>query len=432
MKAIGIDLGTTTISGVVYHIPTGTVEYRRTIPSGTFLPGDSWERIQDIGEIISGGVSLLDSLLDQFPETASIGLTGQMHGILYVDKRGKAVSDLYTWQDKSGDAPVFDGDSLCQIIKEKYGITACAGYGFVTHMFHHKRNLVPEQAVSICTAADYLGMVLTGRRAPLLHISQAASLGFYDGRNNCFMRSLVEQLGIDVSILPEITAAPACLGSYRGIPVSVSLGDNQASFLGSVDEPERAVLLNIGTGSQISVYSSSFFEALGIEARPLTADRWLLVGAALCGGRSYALLEQFFREYAVMAGLPDDSQYDVMRRFLDMDSEPLPVTTTFAGTRTNPSLRGSIAGISTENFRPGPLITGVVTGMANELHDMYGIIQNGTGIFRDKLIASGNGVRKNPALQRILSRKFGMPLTMVANEEEAACGAAKFSAQLLE
>lgn len=76
------------------------------------------------------------------------------------------------------------------------------------------------------------------------------------------------------------------------------------------------MLVNIGTGSQISVLSDSWFEGPGIEARPLTADSYLLVGAALCGGAAYAALEHFFREYAAAAGGKDQPQYGIMQSFL--------------------------------------------------------------------------------------------------------------------
>lgn len=42
-------------------------------------------------------------------------------------------------------------------------------------------------------------------------------------------------------------------------------------------------------------------------------------------------------------------------------------------------------------------------------------------------LGSGNGLRRNPALQRAVERSFGLPLTLAAVPEEAACGAALFA-----
>ena len=88
---------------------------------------------------------------------------------------------------------------------------------------------------------DYLGMRLTGRKKPLMHVSNAASLGFYDVETDQFYTDILEKLGMDLSLLPSVTAGFDVLGKFRGIPVTVALGDNQASFLGSVKADQEAV-----------------------------------------------------------------------------------------------------------------------------------------------------------------------------------------------
>lgn len=426
MKAVGIDIGTTTISATVIDASDLRVIEKYTISNGTFVqPAPSWERIQDIHQIAAKSQALLEGILAAHPDIRAIGLTGQMHGIVYVDKAGTAVSPLFTWQDGRGNLPCFDGKSLCSMLEEEHHVKAATGYGMVTHLYHVKKGIVPEGAWSFCTAADYLGMALTGRSKPLLHISQAASLGLYDTQNHRFLLETIQAAGIDPAMLPDVTGEIIPLGTYQGIPVSVSLGDNQASYIGSVTDGANTVLVNVGTGAQISMLSDKYYEAPGIEARPLTRQYWLLVGSSLCGGAAYALLERFFREYAVAAGAPDVPQYDTMGRLLEQDPQAaLNVTTTFAGTREDPAQRGSITEIDTTNFHPAGLIRGVLNGMAEELFQMYQTAQSVTGKAAKKVVASGNGVRRNVELQQILSRQFGMPLTVENNEEEAAYGAA--------
>lgn len=73
-----------------------------------------------------------------------------------------------------------------------------------------------------------------------------------------------------------------------------SIGDNQASLFGSVRDLKDTVLLNVGTGSQVSLVTERFIECSGsVELRPCTENSYILVGASLCGGRAYAMLEQF-------------------------------------------------------------------------------------------------------------------------------------------
>lgn len=430
MKAIGIDIGTTTISAVVLDTVQKCVIEARTIPNGSFIQTEQeWERIQDAKVIQKRARAVLDELLERHPDVGSIGLTGQMHGIIYLDEEGRCVSPLYTWQDGRGNLPVFEGKSLAEWVTETAGVKVSTGYGLVTHLYNCRKGLVPRGSVCLCTIADWLGMLLTGRKRPLVHTSNAASLGFFDSREGIFQREILERSGIDmdVSILPEVSDEISVLGTYRGIPVTTALGDNQASFLGSVGMEEQTLLLNVGTGGQISVLSGQYFEAPGIEARPFVRGKYLLVGASLCGGRAYAILEQFFRSYAKAAGAEGRVQYEVMAKLAEKGMQAgdgMKVSTVFNGTRVNPNLRGSITNISEDNFTPEGLIYGTLEGMARELYDMYRTIYEETGIQAVHLVASGNGVRRNAVLQKILCGMFGAELKLAAYEEEAACGAA--------
>jgi len=61
--------------------------------------------------------------------------------------------------------------------------------------------------------------------------------------------------------------------------------------------------------------------------------------------------------------------------------------------------------------------------MIKELYELYRIM----GVKRTGLIASGNGIRKNEALQRVAERYFDAALRIPEHKEEAAYGAALFA-----
>lgn len=426
MKALGLDIGTTTISAVVVNMEGREIIKAYTISNGSFIETDlPWEKIQDPDKIMEKALGLLAEILEEHQDIGVIGLTGQMHGIVYLDENGKHISPLYTWQDGRGNVPAGDKRSICEILEEEYGVKAHTGYGLVTHLYNCRNHLVSEGAAKVCTIMDYLGMRLTGRKTPIMHSSNAASLGLYDAKRGCFMAEVLQGAGADVGILPEVTDDFVVIGDYQGIPVSVAIGDNQASFLGSVDNASDSILVNMGTGGQISVLSDSYFTAKGIEARPFVRGYYLLAGSSLCGGRAYALLEHFFRSYAEAAGMGGIDHYSVMEKILDEKSEgeKLKVNTAFSGTREKPEKRGAIKNIGTENFTPEALIRGVLDGMAEELYKMYSRIEKGLSGARNRMIASGNGIRKNRHLQEIMSERFGMSLELAKREEEAAYGA---------
>lgn len=428
MKTIGIDIGTTTISAVVMDTEKRELLTSRTVPNGSFIGTEhEWERIQDANLLIKKAVTILDDLLERNPDIKAIGLTGQMHGILYTDEEGRCVSPLYTWEDGSGDQPEFNGESVATQLTRKYGIFVATGFGLVTYLYHVKKGLVPERSVSLCTISDYLGMWLTGRKRPLVHASNGASIGFYDTKNWRFREEMIEDAGMELSMLPEVTADIEELGTYHGIPVLTALGDNQASFLGAVGMQENVWQVNVGTGGQLSVLSEQHFEAPGIEARPFLRKKYILTGAVLCAGRAYAILEQFFQNYAAAMGLGTEEQYDIMEKLAKSareDAGGIQVVTKFKGTRVNPEIRGSISGLSEENFLPENLVLGVIQGIAREYYEIYQEIYQGTGIGAEKLIASGNGARRNEVLRDTLRKLFQAELEITAFQEEAACGAA--------
>ena len=90
MKSIGIDIGTTSISAACVEGDHGTIRRvleTASVPGGAFLnSGRDWERMQDPEEIRRKAGELLDGMLEKAGGADVIGLTGQMHGIVYTDR----------------------------------------------------------------------------------------------------------------------------------------------------------------------------------------------------------------------------------------------------------------------------------------------------------------------------------------------------------
>ncbi len=427
--AVGIDIGTTTLSAAILNLTKQQFAEFYTLPNDCKIPDPpSGFALQDPEKILTKVKSLLGHIIRSYPNTKAIGITGQMHGILYLDKEGKPCSDFMTWQDKRADR-IAQGDlTYCEEIFAKTGYRVASGYGFATH-YHNKQNgLVPKNAVTFCNITDFTAMALTERKAPLIHSSMAASFGCFDLQSRSFDRTALERLGIDDLTLPEVTNTFALCGSFQGIPVSVAIGDNQASFFGSVSDPEHSLLINIGTGSQISMRSDRWDGGNDtVEVRPLANGHTLLCGCALCGGASYALLERFFRAYQAAATGADTPQFEVLnqlaREAYQEGKPPLSVCTAFKGKRSDPSAQGGILGITEENFTPGQLALGILYGMCRELQDCFPTLPPD----KTTVIASGNAIQKNPLLSRILTELFHLPVKLSQNKEEAAVGSALFA-----
>ncbi len=279
---IGIDLGTTTLSAVVLDahgavLESYTVETHAAIPDA---PG-----IQRAAEICRRAEAVAELLVQSYPAVQGIGLCGQMHGIVYVDAAGNAVSDLYTWQNPLGMQHRSGGETWSEWASRVTGTPLSTGYGLVTHSVLADAGTVPAGAVRFCTIMDYLAMRLTGAAAPVMHPSNAASLGLFDPVRNAFRADAAARIGVPASFLPQVCAAGgAVVGTFRGVPVCAAIGDHQSSFLGAVRDPARSMLVNVGTGSQLTVQSTSADAAPPCEVRPLADGVYLHSYSALCGG----------------------------------------------------------------------------------------------------------------------------------------------------
>ena len=423
---VGVDIGTTTISAVVYDIDHKKQLEAYTIPHHSYVRSDAFSE-QSVSVIMEKAEKLLHHILKSYPHVVSIGLSGQMHGIVYVDAEGEPVSDLINWQDKRADLPLENGKTVCDLIRLATGISISTGYGIATHYYNLQNGLVPKSAVGFCSIMDLFGMRICGLRKAVTHASVAASFGLFDTQTNAFLGEQLEKIGIDNSFLPLVTSESIVIGTYQGIPVAVALGDNQASFLGAVSNQQNSALVNIGTGSQISLVSEYREQTADIEIRPFIEGKYLACGSALCGGYAYAMVEAFFRSYTVSAGMQEVSQYQTLNQ-LALDAYKrgeagLDVDTSFFGKRSDPSKRGSISCIHRENFTPAALALGVLRGMCNELYELYAII----GEQKTNIVASGGGVRKNEVLKKLIADRFHASVSVNATGEEAATGAALFA-----
>ena len=425
---LGLDIGTTTISAAVVEPVSRRTAAVYTVQNHYNLPAiHPYERCQDPDRIFSKVKRLLDFLLKRFPSVTAIGMTGQMHGILYADAEGNALTPLYTWQDgRAGEG----SPSACAVILEKTGCRLSTGYGMATHVAEAMAGRIPEDASVLCTVMDYTAARLCGGVRPITHASNAASLGLYLPGRGCFDPAALSALEISPRLLPSVTQDAEWVGRYNGIPVAVPIGDNQAGFLGAVIDYRHTVLANFGTGSQVSLLTADPDSVAcdpDIEVRPFLKGEYLVSGSALCGGRAYAVAEKFFRRYAAACGLPDQRQYETMNRLAAeglKNSQALSVRTTFCGTRSRPWERGQITEISEDSFTPEGMIAGFLLGMAEELYGMYARMPREE---ISTLVVSGNAARLNPALPMALEQVFGMTVSVPDHREEAAVGAALFA-----
>ena len=449
-KYIGIDMGSTTISAVLIDTEkcdlvaklSAANECETTRAQDKERGYSEW----DILAMSRQAVELLKELVAKHggKETDGIGVTGQQHGVVLVDENDEPLSPFIGWQDRRC-LEEADGattiDRMLALGGEMLADTGCVpatGYMASTMLWLKEQDALPPD-VHACFAPDFLVSYLTDTE-PVTDPTLAASSGAYHVTDGRWHGELIEALGLDEEYFPVVE--PACtkaaglgesiheyLGLPKGVPVAVPCGDNQASFVGSVAEPDETVLVNIGTGGLTSAFVSEPLRVEGVDLRPHVQGGYLLVGAGLSGGRAFQLLRDFVQEVGrrvfrfrrdpgIYAGLLS------LAKDVDKGSDGLRCVPTFAGTRDEPDQRATWSGMGETNFTPGHMARALFEGMAEQYHGLYeAMVEAGVGE-RGKLIGSGNGIRNNDLMADIVSEAFGLELKMPRHAEEAAVGAA--------
>jgi sugar (pentulose or hexulose) kinase len=448
--AFALDLGTTSLSAVAVS-RDGRVVARLNRPNPAHRTGLAAGRAeQDPHALRSAAFAILKELVAAAPgNPMCLGLTGQMHGGLMVDRQRRPLTPLITWQDRRATEPS-PGDPSRSILEEfrarcrpadvlQTGCTPSPGYLAVTLFALQAAGAIPDGMHRATLIADWIAAELTDVE-PVTDRTNAASTGVYDLAADGWSHSMLEAVGLNRDWLPEVRRSGSTIGVVSpevaaetglpaGLPVANAIGDNQAAVLGSVPVGETAYQINVGTGGQINWSIPSFRRVEGMDTRPLPQDRFMLVGAGLAGGDAYAWVRRTVQSWLAAFGqsAEGDDVYESLNRLAAAASEDcdgLRCEPVFRGTRRQPTLRGSFHGVTNENFTPGNVARAVLKGIAAGMKWFADNAGDARPTSIARIIGSGNGLRKNPLLVRSLSETFGLPVVLPEHEEEAAVGAA--------
>lgn len=440
---VGIDFGTTSLSAVIINVDNIQIEKVFSYDTDAYIPfPESYRKEQSLEKLTILFLNLIKEMnAMEGIEIQAYGFTGQMHGIIGLNKKKEAVTNLVTWQDKSGEIVLPDGTTLLDEIKKLTDAETLAnGYGIVTlykWLNYDKRNDID----SFCTVADYFALILTdNKHEVVMSPTMAHSIGLFDVYTNNWLNDRIKDLRLEVFNFPEIKVNSHIIGYTEGksgnIPIVCAIGDNQSSFLGSVTNKRESILLNVGTGTQLSFLISKdevevynkYVDGFETQLRPFDNHYYLVATSFLNGGSVYDALFNFFREIGTnlfnIENLDKKALWENMERLARENlkkKNTLSVSPLLEGQRKNAIQKGSITNLTSTNFHPENLILAFLKGLADYYKSGYfPELEN-----RIKYICgSGNGLKKNSLLSDIIEETFGHPLYLTPYNEEAAVGAA--------
>jgi xylulokinase len=235
-------------------------------------------------------------------DVGAVGLTGQMHGSVFLDRAGAVIRPALLWCDARTGGEV---QQIYDALGGESGLFAAIGQPVVASFTAPKilwlRNHEPqnfERLAQVLLPKDYIRYKLTGEYAA--EVSDASGTSLLDVRTRQWSKTMLEKLGLDAALLPKVFESPevtgtitpeaaALTGLVAGTPVVGGGGDQAAGAVGSGVVSSGLVSSSLGTSGVVFAHSDDCF--LDEQLRLTTfchavPGKWHLMGCMLSSGGS--------------------------------------------------------------------------------------------------------------------------------------------------
>jgi xylulokinase len=432
---VGLDLGTTGARALAIT-PAGEVvaEASAAYPLLTPRPGWSEQRPEDW--LIAARTALSNVTSHADGEILALGLTGQMHGSVFLDRSDEVIRPALLWNDQRTH---HQAEAITRRVGQRrlLDITGNPALtGFQAPKLLWLRDEEPEayeRLAQVLLPKDYLRLWLTGER--LTDASDASGTLLLDLRARTWSDELLDRLELPREWFPDVLESTQPAGRLRpeladelglpaGITVAAGAGDNAAAAVGIGIVREGLVSSSIGTSGVVFAHTDS--------ARPDPSGRlhafchavpgaYHLMGVTLAAGGSL----RWWRELLAEAG--GNLAYNRLANLaaeVPAGSDGLLFLPYLNGERTphlDPFARGAFFGL-TAHHGLGHLTRAVMEGVVLSLRESVDLMVEGA-VRIDEVVATGGGARH--ALWRQLQADvYGLPVRRPAVEEGPAYGAA--------
>ncbi len=428
MSFIGIDLGGTFIKGAILDVDSIQIKHTRRRPFPDFEAGAAYERAVSPEKVLPAFRALLDDLLSLDPACDGLLLCGQMHALVFCDGQGNQKSQIITWQDQRTALPFDDAGRSCfDLLKETLhnwdlrtlGNEFRPGLPLTQLFFLKQKGMLPEGLYPACLM-DFVVANLC-KTAPVTDSTNAEAYGVFNVINGNWDFRLIEKLGLDQLIWPEVKPHFTPVGTFthqgREIPCYVAAGDQQCALLGSFIK-ERELSLNIATGSQVSMLSENC-ELGDYQIRPYFEGKYLNTITHIPAGRALNALIHLITEISA-SQMPSDAIWEYIQREVEKLSDTnLNVSITFYDGPLGNS--GHIANMQENNMTVGNVFLAAFNSMAENYYECALRLSPEQGW--DLIVFSGGLVSKIPASQKIIIQKFGnIPWYINETQEDTLLG----------
>ncbi|MCB9942015.1 MAG: xylulokinase [Geminicoccaceae bacterium] len=406
-KLIGIDVGTSGCKTIVIDaqgrvLARHLVEYPLSTPKPGWAEQDPdlwWRAALDGLRAVVGEIGDRSSIL-------AIGLSGQMHGLVPLDRDDRVIRPAILWNDQRTAAQ-------CRAITEAAGgldgLLAMTNnqmlIGYTGSKITWLRDEEPahfERLRCVINPKDHIRLELTGEKAT--DVSDASGTGLFDVRNRRWSFELIDRIGLDRSLFQRAHESHAVTGRLRpslsaelglpaGLPVMAGGGD--------------AVIQTTGSGLIEPGIVQSIIGTAGIAATALadcpdnpdgrlqifcnnSPDRWHCMGVSMNAGGAFNWLRNTLSAFA--GRKLDFNALTALAEDVAPGAEGLFFLPWLLGERCphpDPNARGGFVGL-TLRHGPGEIIRAAMEGVVYSMRDMFELMRP-LGVDPREVRASGGG-----------------------------------------
>jgi xylulokinase len=362
-----------------------------------------------------------------------IGLSGQMHGLVILDRAGSVIRPSLIWCDQRSQPQV---DFINRTVGAQKVLDSIANpvlTGFTLPKLLWVRDHEPhhfDRVRHLLLPKDYVRYWLTGEFAT--EVSDASGTALIDVVHRRWSVEMMHSLGLDRAILPtlhesaDITGfvspqAAELTGLAPGTPVAGGGGDQAAGAVGNGIVESGIVSCTLGTSGVVFAHTDQpAYDPLGRVHTFCHAvrDKWHVMGVTQGAGLSLQWLrnqlapgESYDALMAEAATAPAGSQGLFWLPYLMGERTP----------HLDPLARGGWIGLTAKHTR-ADLIRSVVEGVSYSQKDGLDLVAR-LGVPISSVRASGGGAR-SPFWRQNLADVFGKRVARLENQEGSAYGAA--------
>ncbi|MGZ8651795.1 MAG: xylulokinase [Actinomycetota bacterium] len=431
--AIGVDVGTTGARAVAVEAGGGVVAARS---SGYPLltPHPQWTE-QDPSGWWSATREVLTAVSGECREAGhavvGVGLTGQMHGSVFLDRSGEVIRPAILWNDQrtGGQCEEITRRVGAERLVEITGNPALTGFQAPKVLWLRDEEPANyERVAKVLLPKDYVRLKLADEFAT--DASDAAGTLFLDLRERTWSPEVLDALDVPAEWLPPVLEGPDFTGTVSagvagelglptGIPVAAGGGDNAAAAVGTAVTRTGLMSSSIGTSGVLFAHADE--AAVDPSGRihafaHAVPGRYCLLAVTLSAGGS-------LRWWRDQTGL-DYEALVAEAETVPAGSEGLVFLPYLTGERTphlDPLASGAFVGLTARHTR-GHMTRALMEGVLFSLRDGIEIMR-GLGVRPTEIRAIGGGAT-SPLWLRLQADVYGAAVHRLAIEEGAAYGAA--------